>query len=298
MVRKIIVVCLLLIGSAKAGDIVTIPPGRADQVRSGNAFQQVTGLPASFNLSGNGDAGDGSTALTNVNLTQRDFQFRMNHILGGTNGSQIHTDGTITFMTHAQLVYHVSALYHVTQPFWTSDPPKIEVDANLIDLVNGPTTIASSSTSDGSDASFSVDSFGLYRVLNESHLYAVDFFAGMNAVSAGSGAGAKATLDWHFSLYGDFNDDGSVGFDDLLNLVQHWGANGAASTYTNGDMNQDGNTGFADLLLLAQHYGESFPASGGAVAVVPEPAVLMVVVGLLAVCRRETNVRPAASRDN
>ena len=56
------------------------------------------------------------------------------------------------------------------------------------------------------------------------------------------------------SIPGDFNNDGSVGFDDLLILAQNYGKTGA--TLSQGDANGDGKVDFADLLILAQNYGK------------------------------------------
>ena len=72
---------------------------------------------------------------------------------------------------------------------------------------------------------------------------------------------------------GDANYDGSVGFDDLLVLAQHYGA--TAATFDQGDFNADGKVGFDDLLLLAQNYGSGSSATGEfAGAPVPEPVAL------------------------
>ena len=73
---------------------------------------------------------------------------------------------------------------------------------------------------------------------------------------------------------GDVNGDGRVGFADLLALAQNYGATNA--DWAMGDLNGDGSVTFADLLLLAQHY----PGTA-AVATVPEPVAILVVVGLL-----------------
>ena len=86
------------------------------------------------------------------------------------------------------------------------------------------------------------------------------------------------------SLPGDANADGSVGFDDLLILAQHYGLLKGA-TLQQGDFNADGKVDFSDLLILAQHYGDH---SGAAtVAPAPEPtAAALLCVGALALLRR------------
>ena len=76
-----------------------------------------------------------------------------------------------------------------------------------------------------------------------------------NATGVHLGNGSDYTYDF-FTLTGDVNHDGSVGFSDLLILAQHYGT---AGTFSAGDVNYDGTVGFADLLLLAQNYGKSLP---------------------------------------
>ena len=83
-------------------------------------------------------------------------------------------------------------------------------------------------------------------------------------------------------LTGDANRDGSVRFDDLLALAQHY--NDTHATWEQGDFNGDGKVDFGDLLALAQHYGDSLypPAPAGGLASVPEPvaAALLLFGGL------------------
>ena len=74
---------------------------------------------------------------------------------------------------------------------------------------------------------------------------------------------------------GDANLDGSVGFDDLLVLAQHYGN---AGSFADGDFTGDGTVGFSDLLVLAQNYGQSASGTGPAVMAVPEPSVVAVAV--------------------
>jgi len=88
-------------------------------------------------------------------------------------------------------------------------------------------------------------------------------------------------------LPGDANADGSVGFDDLLILAQHYGLSKGA-TVQDGDFNTDGSVGFDDLLILAQHYGDHSAAP--AVVPAPEPgatgALCAGAIGLLRRRRR------------
>ena len=83
-----------------------------------------------------------------------------------------------------------------------------------------------------------------------------------------SGPGAlssevSATTD----ITGDTNGDGTVNFNDVLAMIQHYGATNA--TWAQGDLNGDGSVNFADVLLLIQNYGHS---STGTVASVASPA--------------------------
>jgi len=115
------------------------------------------------------------------------------------------------------------------------------------------------------------------------------------------------TLDGAFRFAADLNNDGSVGFDDLIILARNYGKTGA--TYEMGDINGDGTIDFSDLLLLAHSYGfgstasqlaslsPSFRAeleaamaenSGAFSSAVPEPSVLaaFAAVGLPLLPRR------------
>jgi hypothetical protein len=76
-----------------------------------------------------------------------------------------------------------------------------------------------------------------------------------NATGVHLSNGSDYTYDF-FTLTGDVNHDGSVGFSDLLILAQRYGT---AGTFSTGDVNYDGTVGFADLLLMAQNYGKSLP---------------------------------------
>ncbi len=60
---------------------------------------------------------------------------------------------------------------------------------------------------------------------------------------------------------GDANLDGSIDFDDLLTLAQHY-ENPANQTWLDGDFTNDASVNFDDLLLLAQNYSATLPAGG------------------------------------
>jgi hypothetical protein len=91
-----------------------------------------------------------------------------------------------------------------------------------------------------------------------------------NTFDPGTDLGAAPAMG---ILTGDANRDGSVRFDDLLALAQHY--NDTHATWEQGDFNGDGKVDFGDLLALAQHYGDSLypPAPAGELASVPEPVV-------------------------
>lgn len=104
-----------------------------------------------------------------------------------------------------------------------------------------------------------------------------------------------------YTLNGDANLDGSVGFADLVAVAQHYGQNindpvGSPATFTNstwthGDFNYDGSVGFADLVAVAQNYGGALPSAvpgasadfnadmAAAFASVPEPSGALIVLG-------------------
>ena len=86
-----------------------------------------------------------------------------------------------------------------------------------------------------------------------------------------------------FVIPGDVNQDGTVGFSDLLALAQHYGHKNAA--LTDGDFNLDGTVGFADLLLLAQNYGQT-SMQPAVLSAVPEPVGLGLLVLVPALVRR------------
>ena len=87
---------------------------------------------------------------------------------------------------------------------------------------------------------------------------------------------------------GDANLDGSVGFDDLLILAQHFST--PTTHFTEGDFDGDGTVGFSDVLLLAQHFGQVQAVTAS--VQVPEPGVFSVLsvaglsVATLSACRR------------
>ncbi len=92
---------------------------------------------------------------------------------------------------------------------------------------------------------------------------------------------SKLTLQ--AALFGDFDLNGTVNFDDLLILAANYRASGAMS-WTQGDTNYDGTVNFDDLLKLASNYNASMPAvtleALSLATAVPEPSVLFLAVAI------------------
>jgi hypothetical protein len=110
-----------------------------------------------------------------------------------------------------------------------------------------------------------------------------------------------------YTLNGDANLDGTVDFNDLVALAQHYNTS-AGQLWSGGDFTYDGNINFADLVLLAQNYNTSLPSAAAglpdgfvreldrAAAEVPEPslagAILTVIAAPLS-SRRRRGLAPA-----
>lgn len=106
-----------------------------------------------------------------------------------------------------------------------------------------------------------------------------------------------------YTLRGDANLDGAVGFADLVAVAQHYGNTSGSATWSMGDLNYDGNVGFADLVAVAQNYGRSLPSvpvpgatpafgddlNAAFGAAVPEPGCLAIAgaAGASLCCRRK-----------
>jgi hypothetical protein len=105
-----------------------------------------------------------------------------------------------------------------------------------------------------------------------------------------------------FTLSGDTDLDGTVGFADLLSLAQNYGMSGSA-IWHQGDTDYNGAIDFADLLTMAQNYNQNLIVGGRLIdmeignatfqadwamlrAMVPEPTVSVVAVGLAGIASR------------
>jgi len=97
---------------------------------------------------------------------------------------------------------------------------------------------------------------------------------GINSADAGSHPGtglgysvANDTFTIKYTLAGDIDLDGTVGFADLVALGQNYGATDAGVNWLRGDVTYDGQVGFADLVALGQTYGRTLAAAPVAAAV-------------------------------
>jgi hypothetical protein len=107
-----------------------------------------------------------------------------------------------------------------------------------------------------------------------------------------------------YTLSGDANLNGAVGFEDLVALAQNYNTVDGSAVWMKGDFTYDGNVDFTDLVALAQNYNTSMPSAAqleaigagaafaedvaAAFAQVPEPGpiALVALVAGLAIRRR------------
>lgn len=246
---------LPLIG--RAGGIVTIAPRYSNGAVAGpNGSATWSSLPASGEV--DGSAADGSTASTRYDLSQRSFQFSFQHLLTGQDGSEIiESSGSVSFITSADHLYAFSGRYEVTGRLWKSVPPYLSAYAAYSGFpgAQGPLPLSTDSSMDGTPVGWNIpyqQDWGIYSSLGSVGLlrpgptYSFSFGVGLQARGTGS------------------------------------------ATYANGCMNADGSIGFDDLLLLVRHYGESFPSTLSAPSPVPDPNVISLSVGVGLLYRRRT----------
>jgi len=95
------------------------------------------------------------------------------------------------------------------------------------------------------------------------------------------------------TLDGDATLDGSVDFNDLVKLAQHYNIEDGNRSWAEGDFSHDGNVDFNDLVRLAQHYNMSAVDGSGfsaefqaamAAAEVPEPSAGAVLLLGISIC--------------
>lgn len=108
---------------------------------------------------------------------------------------------------------------------------------------------------------------------------------GMNSITVPAGASTLRP--------GDTNADGSVNFEDLVALAQHYNQSGA-TRWEMGDFDRDGSVAFSDLVTLAQQYQSAALFEGDwalAQTFMPEPAMgLIAGAVLLTISRRNRSV--------
>ncbi len=96
--------------------------------------------------------------------------------------------------------------------------------------------------------------------------------------------GTFAPAGWTYppseELPGDLNGDGMVGSADLDIVRANWGSTVTPGDLMMGDASGDGNVGSADLDIVRANWGQTAPAN------VPEPSVLLLLLGGLALLGR------------
>src|SRR5207247_9889300 len=80
-------------------------------------------------------------------------------------------------------------------------------------------------------------------------------------------------------LAGDANEDGTVNSDDFTILAKNFNASGRA--FYTGDFNGDGIVNALDFNALATNFGQTNFAPSLGAALVPEPAALATLAGVL-----------------
>src|SRR6185503_14072262 len=134
----------------------------------------------------------------------------------------------------------------------------------------------------------------------------IGYAYGSEAASAGTFLGQPAdasSIVARFTVLGDANLDGKVGFEDLVALAQHYDttvSDTSQSWWYRGDFDYNGKVDFADLVKLAQNYDTALAAlpiagaSAGfdedlarAMSAVPAPsALLLAALAGLGLARR------------
>ena len=125
--------------------------------------------------------------------------------------------------------------------------------------------------------------------------------SGAQTATFRGGAADASSVLIAFTLYGDANLNGAVGFEDLVRLAQNYGTTG--KIWSQGDFTYDGNVDFQDLVRLAQNYDTALPAElasfgpefrsdfAAALALVPEPGAELALAGAAVALRQRRRWR-------
>ena len=81
-------------------------------------------------------------------------------------------------------------------------------------------------------------------------------------------------------IIGDLNSDGFVGVDDLNLVLASWNQSVTHGQFTEGDPSGDGFVGVDDLNIVLANWNNGTPPSVQALANIPEPGSLLLLLGL------------------
>ena len=303
MHKQIVIALAVLLGAAAVArsQSISITPDVTNTVREVSATsdiqgdgQDFQGTPQDQTLHGLGQGGFSQMVQSNVSSdngsiafgsADQDSEIDLNpfHIFwSGTamantqrNGFDASTNAVGRSIGDFYFNVNGSAVGYTMQTNVPLDYDSGGDHATLRASLNGPNGIIASATPGQQQTLTGTLSPGHYELLVVADANFLDQFVNFDP---GSSGGVHGTVDLTFSaamqqrLPGDANDDGKVGFADLLILAQNYGKS-PGQTFDTGDFNNDGGVGFDDLLILAQHYGEMQTAAPAA-APVPEPASL------------------------
>ena len=81
------------------------------------------------------------------------------------------------------------------------------------------------------------------------HIYATDTFGRMNT---------STTQLFKLPMNADVNEDGSVGFVDIMSVAGEWGQTNPKNGWIRADVNNDGEVGFVDIMCVAGMWGQEW----------------------------------------
>lgn len=251
--------------SASGGGATAAGQGNASYQLAGNTL----GFMGSASISGSVSSGQFSGATGFGNLTA---------LVRAATTRVVHVSGTLALNVPQQNVDDASAAVSIFNN-GTTAPLSYDRDLQLGD----------------SATSLAVDDYVLLPAGDYTLSAGTGADVSLNGGAAGQitySADGSVNVSLKFLPQGDANANGTVGFDDLLILAQHYGQSGAS--FPMGDFNGDGMVNFQDLLILAQNYGQSTnaPAAAGPV---PEPGLLP-MIGLAAVAGLKRRRWPRITR--